>query len=195
MSLKTPSENWFERTAERAYLATIVAVARYGALFVQFALLRVSDHDQWVSWVFLPAGVAVIAALVLGNCAVPGLVLGSFLWNMSGHPMPLLDNVLLSLASGLAAWLTLLTFRRLKGFSASETWRNYSVFDIIGFLGLHAALNSGLNHLIFLLPASKRHFAFESLGASLVGDFAGGLLLFVMLNLLMALVLFVLRRT
>jgi hypothetical protein len=172
----------------------IVAVARYGALVLQFGSLRLSDLDRWVAWVFLPAGVGVIAALVVGTRVFPGVMFGSFLWNLSGHPMPLIDNFLLSLAGGAAPYLSLIIFRRLKRFRPGEVWRNYRLVDIVGFSAVHAVLNSGLNHGVFLLPVSARHFAWDSLLASIVGDFSGGLALFVLLNGLMLLAVWSIRR-
>ena len=79
---------------------TVYAMVIGVVLGIVLSVMRLSPNPvfRWVAWVFLPAGVGVIAALVVGTRVFPGVMFGSFLWNLSGHPMPLIDNLLLSLA-------------------------------------------------------------------------------------------------
>lgn len=162
------------------------AAARFAAfpLFGWFS--EQFELNDWISLLFLPAGVVLIALLLAGQSAALGLALGTLCWNLVIGKGELLQNLVVALAvwasAALACWL-FMAWRHRQGRPGpgERPWTGYRLAEIAGFSVVLAVLSPAFHHVAFF--ATGEDYGLGSYLIMAAGDFAGAMMLFVALNL------------
>lgn len=160
--------------------ARFTAFPLFGWFNEQFEL------NSWISVLFLPAGVVLIALLLAGQSAAIGLALGTFGWNLVSGKTDIVQNLVVSLAvwgsAALACWLFVAwRHRRGRPGPGERPWTGYRLVEIAGFSAVLAILSPAFHHVAFF--ATGEEYGIGSYLAMAMGDFTGAMLLFVALNL------------
>jgi len=146
-------------------------------LFSQFILV-----EGFISWVFLPAAIRVLAVLLAGWVGVVGLFLGSAATFMfaSGHEPVAIHILVLAAISSIAPMLALLTCAKclniqksLKGLSASNLFVLCAVSAMFSVLPFNVAYYYFFGFSINI---------FDGIGPMFIGDFLGMLIVFYLIR-------------
>lgn len=162
------------------------ASARFASIPLFGWVTEAAEVSGWVSLLYLPAGVVMIALLMGGQSAALGVAAGSFGWNIVADKVDLSQNLALTAAMWGAAALSCMLFGVLRH-SAGRTgpgekpWMGYSLIEIVLFSAILAVLSPAFHHVVFAAIGAPSDIA--SLGAMVMGDFAGAMVLFFVLNL------------
>lgn len=165
------------RQAVKAALLGILSVTLVWVFFYRLSLWAFSyfEYNPRVYWVFLPAGIRMMAVFVFGWLGVVGLFIGSALTN----EVQLSTYVLgLSAISALSPMLALLACRRFFVLESSLTGlsaRQLLVFTLVG-----ALLNAVLSQLYFYYTNMEASY-FGTI-PMFVGDVLGTLLIFFLVS-------------
>ena len=69
---------------KETYIVLIISAARFASILFFDKLLVLPEFGGWISLLYMPAGINIIAMLVVGYRSITGIALGSFLCN---HPV------------------------------------------------------------------------------------------------------------
>lgn len=161
-------------------LTALSAILFY--IFFQFSqwLAASMMHSDFISWLFLPAGLRVILPLVMGFSGALGIVLGSWAVGLSeGQPWSwlLLGN---GLISGLTPWLILRWF--MQGTDFRHSLPLMTPRRLMGFVLAYAVANALLHHLFWWSLAPSPLPDLQGLLPMAVGDTLGALVLLYLLK-------------
>ena len=169
-------DRWRHEAAPATAVQIAAVVLLWVALFeINHGLFSTFEVTAFANWVFLPAGLRVVAILLLGWKGVAGLFLGA-LW--TNHPVVgvnLLESVALSSASALAPYLGVQACRRLL--RCPPDWNGLAAKHLLGLALVCAALSAQAHNLYFLL-ATGTHRSLVALLPMFTGDVLGTLLVF-----------------
>jgi hypothetical protein len=181
-SENSASIGYKEFIANAAFTA-IAWVVLYELNAFLFSKAEVGDY---VSWVFLPAAVRIIAVLLAGYAGALGLFVGAFITNEPTFGVDFLQTILLSLLSALGpviAVMVTLYVLRIAGSLSGLRWWHLIAFAIAG-----AIFNVLPTHM-FLRVVGEIEDVSYSFGAMLAGDLIGTLIVLSMASFVAKLVL------
>jgi hypothetical protein len=133
-----------------------------------FKDFEVSEH---LSWVFLPAAIRMLAALLFGWLGVTGLFLGSFLTGYYSMLQPnWFDVAVLAAISSISPMVALIVCMRVFKFDTHLVGLNAK--SLIGLSFLAAALTAGFHNMRFVYSGHMPHF-FDGFVPMFAGDLIG----------------------
>jgi hypothetical protein len=184
-------------TSLSAKLVTILTVAAAWCAAFYLNKLAFSSFDfssVIISWVFLPAGVRLIAVMLAGWVGVVGLFVGSFTYAMLWLVYtPAVKNVLiLSTINSLGPMLALLLC--VWGLNIKEGFRGFSGFNLLVLCAV-SALFTSLPHNIAFYYLDLSPSILKGFGPMFVGDFLGTLIVLYTIRLLLPKVANIHRNT
>lgn len=156
------------RTAGIEIFATVVA----WVVFYYFSawLFSLAEYSHFISWVFLPAGVRLLAVLLLGWRGVAGIFIGSILTNDASISV---FSLVLSAISALAPYFAVhfcQRFLRLPWTLQGLTYKQLLIFSLAG-----AVFNSVLTNIYLCYMELCKDLL--GIVPMLIGDFLGTLLM------------------
>jgi hypothetical protein len=145
-----------------------------------FAELALSDY---VSWVFLPAALRLVAVLLFGLVGAAGLFVGALITQFSAATPDLSEALALASISALAPWVTVQVGLRWLGIP--RDLRGMQLRQL-GLIAAACAAVCALSHQLYLTPLTPLTRDWEpwdlwsglpDLGPMFIGDLAGMLIL------------------
>ena len=128
--------------------------------------------NRYITWIFLPAFIRMLAVMVFEWAGVAGLILGAYI-TRDLHSSSVLTPLIFALISGLAPYFAMRFCQRILHLPQSfEGLKGYHLF-VFAFFG--SLVTVCLNHLSFNYFAMDCNlYTFTSM---LVGDFVGALMM------------------
>lgn len=167
--------------------ATVLLVALVWLVFFELNALAFSsfEHNSRVHWIFLPAGLRLIAVLLFRERGVIGLLIGSYFTLPHAQPSDLTYELLLSVSSGIAPLLAVLLCTRL--FPIQLNLSGLRGKHIIALSIACAAMNAFL--LTSSMAVSGRLYGdIMQIWVIFVGDMLGAALLLLLISRLFGLI-------
>lgn len=165
------------RRAIKTMLAQVLSVTLVWVLLYHLSLWAFSyfEYNPRVYWVFLPAGIRMMAVFIFGWTGVVGLFIGSALTNeaLLGHYVFGLSAI--SALSPMLALLVCRWFFALPKSLAGLSARQLLVFALVG-----ALMNAVLSNCYFFYTNTAEFFA--ALFPMFMGDMLGTLLIFLLVS-------------
>jgi len=166
------------KTSAPAFLvhAAGIAAAWLALYWLNDALFNGVEVDPFVSWVFLPAAIRMLAVMVFGWAGVAGLFIGSWITIGPDVQYNWAHAAAISLVSALAPLIAVRTCQRRLGLPdtlAGLKPRNLLCFSILG-----AATSVGLQHVVFALFRTRDDLL-QGIVPMFVGDVIGTALVLV----------------
>lgn len=143
-------------------------------------LLSVYSESTYIYWVYLPAGVRILAILLFGKLGFIGLFLGAVISNIALHGRDWDEVLILSLLSALAPLLAVTTVFKLLRLPASLM--GIRPVHLLAFAIAGALVNS-LLHTAYLTFTKQMAVVTDGLLPMMVGDLIGTLLVLSLLAL------------
>lgn len=132
------------------------------------------EQTPFISWMFLPAALRVLAVLLLGWRGVAGLFLGALLTHRPEQGLDLLDTLALPALSAGTPWLAVLCARRWLGIAPDLSGLSFGQLWVIATLG---AVSSTALHNAYFSTRSAGHDWLAGFLPMLAGDMLGTLVL------------------
>lgn len=155
------------------------ALQAVGVALAWIALYRLNEVlfsaivvDRFITWIFLPAAIRVLAVLVFGCAGVAGLFIGALLTSPPWDSL-LMQNLTVSLVSATAPLLAVQFCRRRLGLAADLKGLTLGELLQVGLVG--SGLSAVLHNLAFFL-FQMRTDAYVGLLPMFVGDLVGTLI-------------------
>ena len=191
-SLTSSRSRWIalrERLAASAKLIAFAAIARFCSIVLFQIPNDFYKYDDWISLLYLPAGVIVALILVGGFSGIIGVIIGSYAYNLLFHTLDSSADSLFALTSGIAMLITLLITRYVmrENDQPFGRWRPFSLFYFIAVSWIYAFWNAVIHQIALGYLNSKIAFDIKAAVSMFFGDFAGALTLLIALNLLTSL--------
>ncbi len=158
------------------------AVSFYLLFQLNDLLFEKLDYAHGVSWLFLPSGLRLALVLLCGFYGAIGVMLGSFLINLSDGTT-WVAAVLPSVISGLAPWLALDVSRRI--FRLQSDLRNLNAALLLKMALVFAVISAVAHQLLYLSLGLTDNFL-KSTSVMAIGDLMGTLVVLYGLKLLMS---------
>lgn len=131
------------------------------------------EQTPFISWVFLPAALRVVAVLLLGWRGVAGLFLGALLTNHPELGVNLLEALALSTLSAGAPWLAVVCARRWLRIAPDLAGLSFWQLFTLATIG---ALISASVHNAYFSVQSASHRWVDGIVPMFVGDMVGTLM-------------------
>lgn len=179
-----------------SYLKIIVYVAaiRYLALSATDLLYKPLPEDTFISVFHYPANaVIIVALLVAGYWAVLGIALGSTIWNFLHTSISLSSHCELFLASVISCSLSLWIYKTFVKPTNNSIWERPSLFQFLLFSFIFSLCVVGAAQLAFTRIPEIDPLSVTDLSSMLMGNFIAVTVVYVLLNLLMSLYIFLLK--
>lgn len=163
-------------------MVTVIIVAiLWVVLFELNTLLFSSSISPYISFIFLPAGVRLIAVLLLKELGVIGLFLGALVTSFVNFSTArTVDIVLLSLISALNPYIAI-TFSKYC-LKVDDVLSNLKVHQLFIISFIYALLNSLTHNLYFHFTIAKHDDLVFFIGM-MTGDLLGCLIILYLLSL------------
>ncbi len=161
-----------------AKVVAFIALARLVALGAFSLIDEEFEHSEWVSRLYLPAGVNVLLTLAFGPLAAFGVALGSLAWNLAFENVSVPGALALAVASGLSCALALLLFSRMFPHWSMPL----SLWRIGAFILAYAFFNAVVHTVAFQLLPLPTNVGLVGVGWMFVGDLLGAFVLFLVAN-------------
>ena len=141
------------------------------------------EKTQFVSWVFLPAGVRLLSVLIFEEYAVMGLFIGSLITSASmGNSIG--QSLVISLISALNPYFAVYTSKRLLGIDKLLSQLNAKALIVIALFS--ASFNCLSHYLYFVF--GPLNFTWENCSTMFFGDLLGIFLILLFFNLSLQLI-------
>ena len=151
-----------------------VAVAWWLLYALNEQLFSLTEINDRISWIFLPAALRLVAALLFGWRGALGLFLGALLTQDPSPAADPLQGVVLAAISAAAPWAAVQLGMRLLSLPSDLTGLR------LGHLAVLAAATSAASavlHHAYLIGTEAWPFGLHGLGPMFVGDLVGMLIL------------------
>lgn len=171
--------------------AKLIAFATL-ARFCSIVLFQIPNdfykYDDWISLLYLPAGVIVALILVGGFSGIIGVTIGSYIYNLLFHSLDISADSIFALTSGLAMLITLLITRYVmrENDKPFGRWRLFSLFYFMAVSWIYAFWNAVIHQIALGYLNNKLAFDIKAAVSMFIGDFVGSLTLLIVLNLIMS---------
>lgn len=176
------------RLAASAKLIAFAAIARFCSIVLFQIPNDFYKYDDWISLLYLPAGVIVALILVGGFSGIIGVTIGSYIYNLLFHSLDISADSIFALTSGLAMLITLLITRYVmrENDKPFGRWRLFSLFYFMAVSWIYAFWNAVIHQIALGYLNNKLTFDIKAAVSMFIGDFVGSLTLLIVLNLIMS---------
>lgn len=171
MSGKVPAERVAVTTAGRLAVMAVTSPVNEGAAL-----------NPWVSFVYLPAGVTVIALLAFGYWAAAGVALSAFIWNLFHKDISFTMNGAVSLALGAACILSFALFKLVSERDPDLRRSPRTLLAVIALVLILGVVSPLLHQLAFWIVPEIAPLSTSILSWMIFGDVLGALIMFIALN-------------
>ena len=146
------------------------------------------EHNPRVNWLFLPAGIRMIAVFIFGWSGVLGLFVGSALTNEAHLSADVLGLSGVSALSPMLALLACRWFFALPSSLVGLSPRQLIVFSLVG-----ALMNVIFSHLYFFYTDTET--SFSTITPMFIGDVLGILLTFLLVSKALQFLIYLSKNT
>ncbi|WP_374445167.1 hypothetical protein [Stella sp.] len=140
-------------------------------------LFQWTEEEEFVHWVFVPAGIRILLVMLFGWRAAFGMALGSVPWVLDVLPGVGAGTVAVTaMATGLMPWISVQLFSSVTG--VRHPWHDLVWWHLPVIAGLSAFTNSAvLNGQLILVGLEPPRELPVNLLAVMIGDLLGALVL------------------
>lgn len=153
---------------------SVVAVLWVGLFKLNDLLFEAIEVSGFINWIFLPAGLRILAVLLLGWRGVAGLFVGAMLTNLSDQALSFQQSLLLASVSALAPLIAVRVVSTVLHIAPDLKGLTFSGLAAFALAG---AAFSTLLHNFYFLMSNQAHAWAAGLVSMLVGDVAGTLII------------------
>lgn len=164
----------------------------WAAFHVNSWLFTPAAFSARANWIFLPAGLRLVAVLLMGARGAAGLMLGAYLTLPVTTPDIGYYELSLIISSGVAPLFAVVWYRQIAGINANLTGLNG--WHIIGLACVCAATNAIWLNALHATTA-KQPATFEAVAAVFVGDIVGAALVLTLISFGFSLATQIVRKT
>lgn len=165
-------QKYLSRTLSITVYIALTAIAWSLLYHFNQSIFETIKVNQFITWIFLPAFIRMLAVMIFGFPGALGLMLGAFI-TRDISSVEWMQPLFLSLISGLAPYLSMLYCQR--AFGLPTTLRGLHPQHLFVFAFAGSVTSAGLNHFYFYFSSLDCNmYTFITM---LVGDFIGTLLM------------------
>jgi len=162
---------------------SFVAIACAMGSWVFDPLAGAFTYNQWISALYIPAGIKVIAMLALGVSATVGIFFGTLAWNIFGTHTQIGLALIFATMTAASCYASYCVIKISLHGRGRYQWLPFSLSQTFLLVLLYSCINAGLHHLFFAVSATGGGLTLTSYFTMVFGDVAGALSLYVCLNL------------
>jgi hypothetical protein len=153
----------------------LASAALYAATFwANESLNQYFAFSHSTSWVFIPAGVRMMLALILMEMGALGVALGTLLIDYAMHDdMAHFYNWGTACIAGLSAYLSMLLSQRL--FNLQSDLSQLSLKKLLGISAVYSVISPLMHQTWFVFQGKTEHFLHSAVMMA-IGDFLGTLI-------------------
>lgn len=159
-------------------------LARVISIFVSDYISNIFQFNDWISALYLPAGVNIICLAVIGPLAAVGIGFGSLIWGLINLDISFVMLISLSIASAVASGLSVIIFEYLFARRNGGLKRIPNLKSVTFFIIIYALINSAVHHLVFIMGSDAATYGIKSYMLMVEGDILGGLIFILSVNFL-----------
>jgi len=162
------------------YYAIIVTML--WVLLYQFNQFVFSDlaYSPYITLIFLPAGLRLIAILLFDSAAVVGLFVGALITNAINQTFDLPTAIVISLISAVSAYISIILTKYI--FNINDILHNLNARQLVILALISSTFNSVSHNIFFYYQFCLTSNILNSLLNMFVGDFLGCLIILYLLS-------------